>query len=101
LAMIIITTNIFVMLLVLFFWMLNLFVFLSAIRFFYVRHPKLQDSPVCRLLWRLTDPIPQAVNRCLVALLRRRVPTWLIWVTLIAAILVVQQLVARVLIAII
>jgi len=81
--------------------MLNLLLFLSVLRFFYMRHTTLQDSPACRLLCQLTDPIPQAVNRCLVALLRRRVPTWLIWVTSIAVVLVVQQLVARVLIAII
>ena len=99
--MIIIATNILAVLLVLVFWVLNLFFFLSALRFFYLRHTTLQDSPACRILCQLTDPIPQAVNRCLVAFLRRRVPTWLIWVTSIAVVLVVQKLVARVLIAIV
>lgn len=75
-------------------WALDTYLFLATGRLFLGQFAALSTNPYCSAIRQLTDDVPQFVDRWLYRWRRRPSPSWLPWLIVMTAGLVVRQVLA-------
>ena len=88
--MIIHTTNIIALPMILLIWAIDIYLLLAGIRLILRHIPA--ASGVCQGIAKFTDPVPDAIGRWLTSRRHKPVPTWLPWLLICIAAVLIRQL---------